>query len=493
MNISKQIINPLSWLSTFLLLTALTACDSGSRVNQPAPVPAPGPVVLTPPTVVSSYPLDAAVDVAINSIVTVTFNEAVDAATVTSSSFTVTGAAQAAVVGTVTLNAAGDTASFVPGSDFGATTVYTATITTAVTDVEGAALAADFVWTFTTSAVADITAPTVVSTYPVDGATAFAINRSISADFSEVLNPATVSDTSFTLSEGANAVAGVVTYNNKTATFNPSVNLMATTVYTATLTTAIADYASPANTLAANVVWTFTTGATAAQGPAIVNLRTAGDFVILTKTGITNVHTSAITGDIGASPITAAAMDNVFCTEITGTIYGSDAAYTGSGAITCFAGAAPDNTLVANAVLDMGTAYTDAAGRTTPDFTELHAGDISGQTLEPGLYKWGTGVLISTDVTLSGGANDVWIFQVAGDITQANGSSVLLAGGALAKNIFWQVAGGTGVALGTGAHFEGVVLAEKGITVNTGSSVNGRLLSQTAVTLDQNTVTQPAP
>ena len=185
-------------------------------------------------------------------------------------------------------------------------------------------------------------------------------------------------------------------------------------------------------------------------------------------------------------------MNNVFCTEIVGTIYGSDAGYTGSGAISCFAGASPDNTLVANAVLDMGTAYADAAGRTTPDFTELGAGDISGLTLVPGLYKWGTGVLISTDVTLSGGPNDVWIFQIAGDITQANGSSILLAGGALAKNIFWQV-GGVGVTIGTTAVFEGVILAEKAVNMNTGATLNGRLLSQTEVTLIQNTVTQPAP
>ena len=178
--------------------------------------------------------------------------------------------------------------------------------------------------------------------------------------------------------------------------------------------------------------------------------------------------------------------------RFTGTIYGADAAYTGSGDVSCFAGNAPDITLVANAILDMGTAYSDAAGRTTPDFTELYAGDISGRTLTPGLYKWGTGVLINADVTLSGGPTDIWIFQIAGDLTQAGATNVILAGGALAKNIFWQVGGETGVAIDTAAHFEGVILAAKGITVNTTTSVNGRLLSQTAVTLDQNAVTQPA-
>ncbi len=187
-------------------------------------------------------------------------------------------------------------------------------------------------------------------------------------------------------------------------------------------------------------------------------------------------------------------MDNVFCLEITGTIYGVDAAYTGSGAVTCFAGNPPlaNKTLVDNAVLDMGTAYNDAAGRTSPDFTDLGAGDIGGLTLVPGLYKWSTGVLIPTDVTISGGPDDVWIFQIAGDITQANGIKVILSGGAQAKNIFWQVGGGTGVAIGTTAQFEGTVLAVKAITLATGAVANGRLLAQTQVTLDATTVTQPA-
>jgi len=138
----------------------------------------------------------------------------------------------------------------------------------------------------------------------------------------------------------------------------------------------------------------------------------------------------------------------------------------------------------------MEFAYTDAAGRTSPDFLNVGAGEIGGKTLAPGLYKWGTGVSISTDVTLSGGPNDVWIFQVAGTLNEASGKHVILAGGALAKNIFWQVAGV--VTIGTSAHFEGVILAKTIIAVNTGASVNGRLLAQTAVTLQKNAITQPA-
>jgi hypothetical protein len=223
-------------------------------------------------------------------------------------------------------------------------------------------------------------------------------------------------------------------------------------------------------------------GSAASPGPMPVNLGKAGTFVILTKTGITDVHPSAVTGDVGTSPITGAAL-LLTCTEVTGNVYTDDA----TGPLPC---RLPDATLLTGAVGDMEFAYTDAAGRTTPDFTELGAGEIGGKTLVPGLYKWGTGVSIKTDVTLSGGPNDVWIFQVAGKLTVANAKRITLAGGALAKNIFWQVA--DVVTIGTTAHFEGVILGKKLIAVNTGASVNGRLFSQTAVTLQMNSVTQPA-
>jgi hypothetical protein len=121
----------------------------------------------------------------------------------------------------------------------------------------------------------------------------------------------------------------------------------------------------------------------------------------------------------------------------------------------------------------------------------LGAGEIGGLTLVPGLYKWSSGVSIATDVTLSGGPNDVWIFQIASTLKQASATRITLAGGAQAKNIFWE-AGGV-VAIGTTAHFEGVLLAKTLIAVKTGASVNGRLMAQTAVTLEQNAVTQPAP
>jgi hypothetical protein len=146
-------------------------------------------------------------------------------------------------------------------------------------------------------------------------------------------------------------------------------------------------------------------------------------------------------------------------------------------------------TILTKAVLDMETAYEDAAGRSRPDFTELKRGDIGGLTLAPGLYKWSTSVTIPTDVTLSGTANDVWIFQISDNLTASNGVTVHLRGGAQSKNVFWQVAGLT--TLGTTSQFEGIILCKTLIAFKTHASINGRLFSQTAVTLEMNKVTQP--
>jgi hypothetical protein len=219
-----------------------------------------------------------------------------------------------------------------------------------------------------------------------------------------------------------------------------------------------------------------------ADGPNSVDLGEAGSFTILSQTGITDVYRSSVTGNVGTSPITGAAL-LLKCNEVTGSLYTVDA----TGPAPC---AINDAYTLTVAVGDMGFAYDDAAGRASPDSSELGAGEIGGETLAPGLYKWSTGVSISTDVTISGTADDVWIMQIAGNLNLANATKVTLAGGALAKNIFWQVAGSA--TLGTNSHFEGVILSKTLIAANTGASINGRLFAQTAVTLQQNAVTEPA-
>jgi hypothetical protein len=218
---------------------------------------------------------------------------------------------------------------------------------------------------------------------------------------------------------------------------------------------------------------------------------TSPKYVILAKTAISTTGTTAITGDLGVSPVAATYITGFSLIMNAGGCYSTTTLVTGNVFAADYnTGGCPTPTLLTVAVGDMMTAYTDAAGR-APDFTEIGAGNIGGMTLPAGTYKWGTGVLIPTNVTLSGNANDVWIFQIAGGITQASAARVILAGGALPKNIFWQAA--DVVSIGTTAHMEGVILAQTQITLKTGATANSRLLAQSAVTLQANTVTQPAP
>jgi hypothetical protein len=222
-----------------------------------------------------------------------------------------------------------------------------------------------------------------------------------------------------------------------------------------------------------------------AASPTPVDLMSAGNFVALSETGITNVPTSAITGNIGTSPITGAAITGLDCSEVTGTIYTVDA--TGP------ACKVTDATYLTTAVLDMQAAYTNAAGRPAgvDSFLNVGAGTVTGLTLLPGTYTWGSAVTIPTDLTLdaNGDPNAVWIMQIAGTLDMAAGKRVILIGGAQTKNIFWQVAGS--VAFGAGSHFEGNILAKTNIALVTGATLNGRALAQTAVTLQSNTLTVP--
>ena len=307
----------------------------------------------------------------------------------------------------------------------------------------------------------------------------------VTATFSQPMNAATVGFLTFTVQEttGNNVPGTVVMDETSTvATFVPTLSaLNPNTSYTATVTMGAKNAGGVA--MANPVAWSFTTNVVALTGQTSVPLGTAGAFAILTKSGITDVFASAINGDVGSSPITGAAI-HLTCAEVmTGRVFSVNAA----GPLPC---RVTDPTLLTAAVGDMEAAYTDAAGRVLPDFIDLGAGKIGGLTLVPGLYKWNTGVLMSTDVTLSGGRNAVWIFQVAGTLTQANATRVILKGGARPKNVFWQTSGA--VAIGTTAHFEGVILAKKLIAMKTGASANGRLLAQTAVTLQKNAVTRPA-
>jgi hypothetical protein len=236
---------------------------------------------------------------------------------------------------------------------------------------------------------------------------------------------------------------------------------------------------------------TFLTAVPAAQAApqSPVNLGGAGYFTILAKTGISTTGTTAIIGNIGVSPAAAtyitgfdlsahASNKYSISTHVNGKIYAANYA-------------PPTPAIMTAAVGDMLTAYADAAGRTLPDKTELGTGNIGGLTLGPGLYKWGGNVSIPADVTISGSATDIWIFQIAGNLTISPAKAVKLIGGAQASNIFWQVGGLTGATLGTNAVFSGNILSLAQVIMDSGATLNGRALAQEQVTLIANTVSVP--
>ncbi|MDZ4864110.1 MAG: ice-binding family protein [Gemmatimonadota bacterium] len=327
--------------------------------------------------------------------------------------------------------------------------------------------------------------PTVLSTGPANTATGVPRNPSITAKFSEAMAPATLNATTFVLMNGAAPVAGAVSYSGTTATLIPTNALAANTTFTATISTGATDAAG--NPLAAPKTWSFTTVSSPVAGPAAVNLGTAGNYAILAKSAVSTTGASSIVGDIGLSPAAATFITGFGLTADATNTFATSALVTGKVWAANYNAPTPAN--LTTAVLDMQAAYTDAAGRSLPDFTELGAGNINGLTLAAGLYKWGTGVSIPSAVTLTGGANDVWIFQVAQNLTVSNGAIVTLSGGAQAKNVFWQVAGQA--TLGTTANFKGIILSQTLISLNTGATMTGRALAQTAVTLNATAVTHP--
>ena len=324
--------------------------------------------------------------------------------------------------------------------------------------------------------------PKVVSVDPGSSQTGVARNKEIEFTFNEAMDPSTINNSTFTVMQGSTVVPGTVVYSGTKATFTPTAVLAPGTSYTATITTGAKNLAG--TSISSNAVLNFTTGGSSST-LTVVDLGAAGNYVIVAKTAINNSSTSAVTGDLGLSPaatsyITGFALTNAtgYATSIlvTGKIYAADMA-------------APTPINMTTAVNNMVTAYNDAAGRPSPDFTELGTGNLGGKTLIPGLYKWSSAVIVPSDVTLDGGANDVWILQIAGNLTVSSAMKVKLSGGAQAKNIFWQVAGQA--TFGTTSHFEGNVLSKTGITFQTGATINGRALAQSAVILDGNTVIKP--
>jgi uncharacterized protein (TIGR03437 family) len=416
----------------------------------------------TPPTVSSTVPATGAINVPISNALSATFSEAMNPLTITTSTITLQNGLTP-VAGTVTYD--GVTAIFTPVGALAPNTLFTATISTGVNDLAGNALVSNYGWSFTTGATANTTPPNVISTFPDNVATLVTPSINVIANFSELMNPLTISTASFILQQGATPVPGTVTYGGTFATFRPASNLAANTQYKALITSAVASLAGTA--LAANYQWSFTTGSAADQPPVCPS-----NFAVLSGSPIVNSGTTIVTGDIGVSPETF--VTGFPLGTLTGTIYSGDSA-------------------AAQRIADLSAAYQDAVLRSVGPVAV--AGDLAGQTFPAGLYKSISSLSVSSGtlaLDAKGDPNAVFIFQMPSTLTTAAGSQIILVGNASAFNVFWQV--GASATLGANSVFNGSILANQSITLNAGSIVNGRLLAQSgAVTLQSNTITSPPP
>lgn len=427
------------------------------------------------PKILTTDPTKLATNVALNKSVTATFSAPMSSATLTSSTFTLMNGA-INIVGVVSYT--GVVATFNPNNDLKSNTVYTATIKAGVKNVNGTPLAKDSVWTFTT---ATVLAPTVILTDPADQDASVALNQNVAATFNEAMNSATISTTTFTIMEGLNPVSGVVSYAANTATFNPNSDFVAGKTYTAKITNGVQNVGG--TNMASDYVWSFTIP-TVAVVP-FVDLKFAGRFGILSGVGVSNNAGASVINnmDVGIYPGARSSVTGFPpATIVNGNIYAAD-----DGGATA--------AMLNQAKLDLVAAYLFVEGATSPAPATV-SGDQGGKTLAPGIYKSTSTLLIQNgDLTLDaqGNPNAVFIFQVASAFTTVGGAggSIILSGGAQAKNIYWQT--GSSATIGTYTNFYGNVLALQSITMGAYSNAVGRMLAQngSVVMTSTNTISKP--
>lgn len=524
----------LFWLPAFLLIVLAAAGCSRDPVLGIDSVGNGSAAETTRPRVAFTAPEDGASDMAINAAIVATFTENMAPATISDTSFTVIDPAAEPVPGTVSYSASARTATFKPSSALDSGSVYTATVADSATDLAGNRLAgnqaalpaaSDYEWSFTTAATSDTTSPTVTLVAPEDVASDVCPLDNVNATFSEAMNPATISNLSFTLLPGGglpgDELDAAVTYDAPTriATLDPSDELLAGNSYTATVTTEVEDLAG--NALTSDLVWSFTvddTGCIPPPSPSILD--TASLFGVFGGTaGMTNTGVqTVVNGDIGTTQTSTSSVTGFHDTN--GDIYTETPANIGAvnGLIyTCTTSTegptSPTQGGVNQASCDIATqARLDAEDA----FLQLQAlppgadpgQNLGGLTLAPGVYTapGGDFLIQGSDLTLDaqGDASATWVFQMATTLTvggpgAAAPQSIILANGAQAKNIFWAVGSAATINAAGGGTFEGTIISQDGVSVSTAGNtdivtLNGRLLSLGAsVTLVDTVINVPAP
>lgn len=493
------------------------------------------------PTVISTVPAAGATNVGVNSLVTAVFSEAMDPASLDTSSFTLQCPTATPVSGTVTYAINSKTASFVPASNLPANVSCTATIGTGAKDVAGNALATPYVWIFSTGAGADMTPPTVLSSNPADASNGNCVNKTVNVTFSEAMDPLSINTTTFSLAvTGGAVVSGTVSYDavNRIATLTPSAHLIGTPATSYTVT--VKGGASGVKDLAGNALTTdrvthfVTNSSTCATAPVLGAAATFGAFggsSTLTNDGLNtvingdvavNAASSTVTGlhDSGGNVYTITGNNNGVVNGLIytqnappGSVAGATAMQARSDALSAYNAIAPGN-------LPGGIDVSNIAQCGSCGGAGSGADKLAGRTLPAGIYLSATGTYdigggaVSADLVLDaqGDANAVWIFQTAagtgtlnvgvtGPAAPAVPIHVLLINGAQAKNVFWYIP--AGAAIGTGSTMTGTLLSNAGITLSTtgGSpptapitTLNGRAIALTAgVTMTNTVVNLPAP
>jgi hypothetical protein len=448
------------------------------------------------PVVSTTNPLEGAIGVPLNQIISATFNETMDPATIDQSSFILT-VGGAPVSGTVTLS--GAIATFTPTNLLAANSLYTARIRTSAKDLSGNALQTDHIWTFTTGLL-----PVVFSTDPANNATGVALNKIISATFNMPMNPLTLTDVTFTVKEGANTVLGAISYSGSTVSFAPSSPLLANKIYTATITTGAKNVAGTA--MASNYVWSFTTVIPVIVTPPPVSTSNLFFGIFGGNAGITNQGLfTIVNGNIGttaASTLVTGFKDGTSADVYTVTPLNNGLVNGQIYAAAPAPGNATKAAIAAQGLLDATAAYLSISPASKPGGIDPGAGELGGLTLAPGVYKSNSGTFDITngDLTLDaqGDANAVFIFQTASALTvgDSSPSSVKLINGALAKNVYWYVGSSAVINYAGGGVMTGNIIANSGVTLSspansTNASVttlNGRAISLVSSVTMVNTV-----
>jgi len=411
------------------------------------------------PVVIATSPLNNDANTPLNKVVTANFNMSIDPSSMTGTTFTLK---QGLTNVSGTISYSGTTASFTPDDDLSINTTYTATLTTGIKNLDGLTMAKDTTWTFKTSSVI---VPTVIFTDPTNLDANVELNKTISATFSIVMNPVTLTTSTFTVKEGNNNISGVVTYSGSTASFKPNSDLVAGKTYTATITTGAKNIANTA--LSTDFTWTFSTPLIASS-PSFVNLKSVARFAIISGVGVSN--------DAGASVINN--MDVGIYPGARSSITGFPPAIIVNGNLYAADDGAATAAMLKQAKLDLVAAYLFAESSIAMA-PQTVSGNQGGKTLAPGIYKSTSTLSVDgNDLTLDaqGDPNAYWIFQVASTLTTTTGGNIKLIGGAQAKNIFWQT--GSSATIGTYTTFYGSILALQSITLDSYAVATGRMLAR---------------